>query len=118
MKWRLTVISTSKKVPAKDVTLKVNTYDPGNCIAVVQFVITMPGRLSNIAGRESDSNRYTGGTICVDLGSGLIHVRMQVSLRDGETMVAKKEFEQMLSDHGIKAKHYHGDNGIFTADKY
>ena len=93
--------SKSKKVPSKDGILKAHKYEPGDCIAVDQFVVTVPGRLPNTAGRESASNRYVGGTIFVNLGSGFIHVRMQVSLRAGETVIAKDKFEQLLSDHGI-----------------
>ena len=93
----------------------MNRYEPGDCITIDQFVVKVPGRLSNTAGKESLQLRYTGGTIVVDLASGFIFLRIQVSLGAGETVIAKEEFECFLSTYGITAKRYRGDNGVFKA---
>ena len=51
----------------------------------------------------------------VDLVSGFTFVKMQVSLRAGETILAKEEFENIMLDHGATVRKYHGDNGIFVS---
>ena len=84
-------------------------------MAVDQFVVKVPGRLPNTAGKKKMDNRYTGGTIFVDLVSGFTFVKMQVSLRAGETLLAKDEFENTMLDHGATVRKYHGDNSIFVS---
>jgi hypothetical protein len=50
---------------------------------------------------------------------GLIWVENQVSLGANKTVMGKACFEQWLWDMACaKAKHYHGNNGIFSAEKY
>ena len=49
----------------------------------------------------------------------MIWVENQVSLGANETVMGKARFEQWLWDQCIsEVKHYHGDNGIFSADEY
>ena len=55
-----------------------------------------PGRLTTGCGRESDTNMFHGGTIIRDAASKYIYVRNQVSLGAGETITAKREFEDFL----------------------
>ena len=63
-------------------------------------------------------NRYFhGGTIFRDAASKYIHVQNQVSLGAGETVNAKIGFEQWLWEQArLSVKHYHSDNGVFTAE--
>ncbi len=50
---------------------------------------------------------------------GLIWVENQVSLGANETVMGKSCFEQWLWDMAYtEVKHYHGDNGIFSAEEY
>ncbi len=68
-------------------------------------------------GPESADRRFQGGTIYNDAASGLIWVENQVSLGANETVMGK--FEQWLWDMAYaEVKHYHGDNGIFSAEEY
>ena len=54
-----------------------------------------------------------------DAASGLIWVENQVSLGANETVMGKARFEQWLYDQCIcEVKHYHGDNGIFSAEEF
>ena len=70
-------------------------------------------------GRESQDRRFQGGTIYNDAASGLIWVENQVSLGANETVMGKARFEQWLWDQCVsEVKHYHGDNGIFSAEEY
>jgi len=70
-------------------------------------------------GRESQDRRFQGGTIYNDAASGLIWVENQISLGANETVMGKARFEQWLWDQCVsEVKHYHGDNGIFSAEEY
>jgi hypothetical protein len=54
-----------------------------------------------------------------DAALGLIWVENQVSLGANETVMCKACFEQWLWDMAYaKVKHYHGDDGIFSAEEY
>jgi hypothetical protein len=54
-----------------------------------------------------------------DVALGLIWVENQVSLVANETVMGKACFEQWLWDMAYaKVKHYHGNNGIFSAQEY
>jgi hypothetical protein len=51
--------------------------------------------------------------------SGLIWVENQVSLGANKTVMGKACFEQWLYDQCVcEVKHYHGDNGIFSAEEF
>jgi transposase InsO family protein len=55
----------------------------------------------------------------MQLWGGLIWVENQVSLGANETVMGKARFEQWLYDQCIcEVKHYHGDNGIFSAEEF
>ena len=114
MKKREVKCTVSKQHPKKG-NLGTGSMQPGDCVAVDQFVVKVPGRLPHTAGKEKIDNQYTGGTIFVDLVSGFTFVKMQVSLRAGENLLAKEEFENTMLDHGATVRKYHGDNGIFVS---
>ena len=62
---------------------------------------------------------FHGGTIFRDAASKYIYVRNQVSLGAGETVTAKREFEDFLWETArVSVKHYHSDNGVFTAEMF
>jgi len=70
-------------------------------------------------GRESQDRRFQGGTIYNDAASGLIWDENQVSLGANETVMGKARLEQWMWDQCVsEVKHYHGDNGIFSAVEY
>ena len=84
-----------------------------------QYVVKTPGRLPTGYGREADHNKFHGGTIFRDAATKVIHVENQVSLNAAETINAKLRFEQWLWDEACgKVKHYHSDNGVFTAELF
>jgi hypothetical protein len=70
-------------------------------------------------GQESQHRRYQGGTIYNDAASDLIWVEKQIFLGANETVMEKTPFEQWLWDQYVSnVKHYHGDNGISSAEEY
>jgi hypothetical protein len=70
-------------------------------------------------GREAKNDCYHGGTIFNDAGTGVIWVENQVSLGVGETVLGKQKFEEWLWEQAVvEVKHYHSDNGVFTADMF
>ena len=78
-----------------------------------------PGHLPTGCGRESDTNIYHGGTLFRDATSKYICVRNQVSLGAGETVAAKREFEEWLYEEArVAVKHYHSDNGVFNVETF
>ncbi len=94
-------------------------YDVGDFVSSDQFICKMPGRLPTRYGRESQDHRYQGGTIDNDAASGLIWVKNQVSQGANKTVMGKTCFEQWLFDQCVcEVKHYHGDNGIFSAEEF
>ena len=91
----------------------------GDFVSTDQFICKTPGRLPTGYGRESKDRHFQGGTIYNDAASGLIWVENQVSLGANETVMGKTRFEQWLWDQCVsEVKHYHGDNGIFSAEEY
>ena len=81
-----------------------------------QYVVRNPGRLPTEYGRESDTNMLHRGTLFRDAASKYIYVRNQISLSAGETVTAKREFEEWLYEEArVAVKHYHSDNGVFSS---
>lgn len=92
-------------------SLSREQYQPGDFVSLDQYVVFLADRLV--------SNMFYGGTIFCDAGSKHIHVKNQVSLGAGETVNAKIEFEEWLWEEAwLAEKHYHSDNGIFTAKSF
>ena len=58
-----------------------------------QYVVNTPGRLPEGFGQEHERNKFHGGTIFRDAASNVIHVKNQVSLGAGETIMSKEIFE-------------------------
>ena len=81
-----------------------------------QYVVRTPGRLPGGNGRERDCNKFHGGTIFRDAASKVIFVENQVSLGAGDTVTSKLRFEEWLWEQAAaRVKHYHSDNGVFSA---
>ena len=104
--------------PEKDGALKREVLRVGAKISTDQFVSSMKGRLFHTKGKEPDSQKFTGGTIYVDLSSGYMHIQPQVSLCAQETILGKRKFERILDIHGHKAKTYLGDNGVYRSKEF
>ncbi len=70
-------------------------------------------------GHKSKERHLKGGAIYYNAALGLIWVENQVSFGANETVMGKACFEQWLWDMAYaKVKHYHGNNGIFSAEEY
>jgi hypothetical protein len=55
----------------------------------------------------------------VDHGSAVIFKQHQQSLRAGNTLEMKKDFEKWAYDTaGVKIKRYHADNGVFASQAF
>ena len=116
-KQRKPKITKSKVIPEVEGAISKEQYEAGDFVSVDQYVIKTPGRLPTGYGRESETNMFHGGTIFRDAATKYIHVQNQVSLGAGETVNAKVSFESWLWEEArVAIKHYHGDNGIFTAE--
>ena len=81
-----------------------------------QYVVRNLGYLSTGYGRESDTNMFHGGTLFCDAASKYIYVQNQVSLGAGETVTAKREFEEWFYEEAkVVVKYYHSNNGVFNS---
>ena len=108
-----------KVVKKKAGSLSADKYMPGDFVSLDQYVVKTPGRLPDGFGRERDCNKFHGGTIFCDAGSKIIHVQNQVTLGAGETVTAKLRFEEWLWEQAAaRVKHYHSNNGVFTAEMF
>ncbi len=94
-------------------------YKVGDFVSTNQFICKMPGGLQTRYERESQDCHFQGSTIYNDAASGMIWVENQISLGANETVMGKAHFKQWLWYLCVsKVKHYHGDNGIFSAEEY
>ncbi len=87
---------------------------PGAEIAVDQFEVTKCGRLFSSGGREKDVDKFCGGTLFVDVATGLTKAYFQVSLGADDTIRSKLAFERFAMSCGVSVQAYRTDNGIFT----
>jgi hypothetical protein len=79
----------------------------------------MPGRVPTGYGHESQDCHFQGGNIFNYEASGLFWIENQVSLDANELVMCKAQFKQWLYNPCVcKVKHYHGDNGIFSAEEF
>ena len=92
--------------------------EPGDAVAVDQFVVPRGGRLLTTSGCKREEDRFKGGTIFVNIATGWFFVKPQVSLGAEETLLAKSCFEREAALHGVKIKSHHTDNGVFTSQSF
>jgi hypothetical protein len=112
-------VSRMRQLDDREGAITRDQYNVGDFVSTDQFICKTPGRLPTGYGRESPDRRYQGGTIFNDAASGLIWVENQVSLGANETVMGKSRFKQWLFDQCVcEVKHYHGDNGIFSAKEF
>ena len=112
-------ISRTQALEDREGAITRDQYEVGDFVSTDQFICKTPGRLPTGYGRESQDRRFQGGTIYNDAASGMIWVENQISLGANETVMGKARFEQWLWDLCVaEVKHYHGDNGIFSAEEY
>ncbi len=118
--WKHTPnVKQTRDLPESEEALSRDQYEVGVFVSTDQFICRTPGRLPKGYGRESADRRFQGGTIYKDAASGLIWVENQVSLGANETVMGKSCFEQWLWDMAYaEVKHYHGNDGIFSAEEY
>jgi hypothetical protein len=97
--------------------LSQGNMQPRTKVSIDQYISGLPGRLTHTRGKEDKKTQYNGGTLFVDHYSGYIHHKNQVSLRIGETLKGKHNFECFSKQFNVKIKHYHADNAPFGANE-
>ena len=96
--------------------IRADDVQPGSCVSIDQYCSSVRGRLPNTAGKESKDKCFSGGIMFYDHATRLIVVRHQVSLKVGETLKRKHQFEGYCRDRGVSVAHYYADNMPFRAD--
>ena len=74
--------------------LKKEKLEPGDGVAVDQFVVVQGGRLFTSSGQEREEDKFKGGTVFVDMATGKIFIEFQVSSGTTETLSAEACFER------------------------
>ena len=100
-------------VKGKEMMLRREHLQPGDCVSLDQYESSIPGRLPHTYGKEKKDHQYNGGTLFIDHAYSMVFIQHQVSLRTGETLQAKHKFEQLAHEYGVTIKAYHADNSPF-----
>ena len=105
--------NTGALVKGKEMMLRREHLQPGDCVSLDQYESSIPGHLPRTYGKEKKDDQYNGGTLFIGHASSMVFIQHQVSLRTGETLQAKHKFEQIAREHGVAIKSYHADNSPF-----
>lgn len=97
----------------REMAIRRNNLNPGDCVSLDQYTCKTPGRLATTYGKEKEDLQYNGGTIYVDHASSFVFIHNQISLRSGETIQGKHKLERFMDSLGIKVTSYRGDNHPF-----
>ena len=96
--------------------LRQSALQPGDCLSMDQYEVSIPGRTSTSA--HSSSPKLIGGTIFIDHMSGKIFAHHQLSLRANDTLMGKRIVEREARQLGIKVSSFLTDNGIFKSQEF
>jgi len=107
--------STTTSLPQAEGAISKNNLSRGDLVCLDHFQVTEHGRLWHTRGHESADKRYCGGTIFVDVATGRIELKFQVSLAAADTIKSKMEYERLCLGYGFGVKNYRAENGTFTA---
>jgi hypothetical protein len=111
-------VSTEVKDKSKEMSIKRDDLQPGDCASIDQYESRVRGRLSTSRGNEQAHTQYCGGTIFADHASGFLSVQHQVTLGGSDTVRSKRSFEQECREYQVSVHEYHGDNGVFKAESF
>ena len=67
-------------VKGKEMMLRHEHLQPGNCVSLNQYESSIPGCLPHTYGKEKKGDQYYGGTLFVDHASSMVFIQHQVSL--------------------------------------
>ena len=101
----------------RDGSLRAEHLAPGARVSVDHFESRLLGRTRDSYGKPS-SDKYKGGCIFVDHGTGYLHVEHQLGFSAVETIRAKQSFESMAFEHGVVTQSYLTDSGAFKANAF
>ena len=100
----------------REMAIREGDLQPGAKVSIDSYVSFVPGRLPHTKAKEKKKNQYSGGTIFCDHASGAIFIVNQVSLRAGETLMAKHKFERWARANNVpEIKSYRADHTPFNS---
>jgi hypothetical protein len=115
---RSTETTVTRMRDGKEGALKDSITEPGQGTAIDQFEVIKRGRLFSTYGKEKAPDKYTGGTIFVDIATGRVRCYFQHSLDADATVSSKLKYERESAESGVMVQSYHADNGVFTAQRF
>ena len=77
-----------------------------------QFISPTPGSVPTHPGNPKKT-RYIGATIFIDPFTGFTYIHLMSEMNAKTNVEEKRAFGRILNKHKVKAKYYHGDNGLF-----
>jgi hypothetical protein len=81
------------KDPESECELKAGQLQPGDRVFTDQLESRVRGRLLHTVGREQESDKFCGSSVFVDVTSGYVHIKHQVTLNASDSINAKTAFE-------------------------
>ena len=109
----------SKATKSSVGAISQDKYVYGDFVSMDQCVVKEPDQLPTGLSRDTDHNRFHGGTILCDASLKYIFIKNQVSLGAGKAILSKHDFESWLWDTArVVVKYYHSGNGVFTAETF
>ncbi|GFH58478.1 hypothetical protein CTEN210_14954 [Chaetoceros tenuissimus] len=99
--------------------LRADNLFLGQEVSVDHFICSQKGRLFHTRGRESQRDRFVGGSIFVDQASSYVYIEFQSVLTANATLQAKVAYENFCREQGVVPAKYLSDNGRqFTSVEY
>ena len=86
----------------------------GDGTSVDQLESRHPGLVPQSKGFHRTTERFVGATIFVDHATSFTYVHLIKDFTGEENMEAKQAYETKASEHGVRIRVYHGDNGRFA----
>ena len=111
-------VSIKQPIPEKEMALQRDVIRVGAKVSTDQFVSAVRGRQYHTQGKEGEGQKFTGGTIFIDISSGYMGINNQVSLKAFETINSKRRFEREMGLYGHIVQKYLGDNGVFRSREF
>ena len=90
-----------QKFDDDEMAIRLNNHFPRAKVSINSYVTSALCRLPTTKEKGKDKNKYTGCTIFCNHASGAIFIVSQVSLRAGETLVAKHKFKRWAQSNNM-----------------
>ena len=92
-------------------------YSLSDATSMDHIISAQPGLVPRIDSKHT-RERISTGCVFFNHVSGLSYTHMQTSCNNEQTIEAKHAYERFATNHGVKLKRFHTDNGIFAENAF